>query len=1022
MSPSLSYTNLVYILHSSNAPTSLPREEVFIGDVVGGDVLGAIVHATSTKTLIAVTNYNQWRLVQRAINLGNTITLTSLSGVNFVVSSIQSFETGYAPSVAGLVDAKAYTLGRNQFFIGMRDLVKYPGVPDKPVIGLHGYKDQIYAVKDLKTVYFTAGNEQIFSNDSIRLHSAINTRSRVLDVHLLSGTYAGGDAAGVLTIEAESLPNGVYDIARAASVIANALTLSTAPGDVDMSSWDAGLYRSHTYEQAVAESEGLGWTPVDLGFTTGFIDGQSNGPFRVSRRGQFSDFDTDQIDSEGVATVGSTTNSTFSAVPVAGDSWVLTGGATVPSVVNADNLTSYITRNINNTDPNSGYVSGNMYLSNIPQLSGFSTSSSLVMAGLEVTVVVRPHASVDAVPRAMNIAVQPVSSDTVLLTGTSPQSQAVVLDVTQPTQTVQRLTFGGPTYLWGLDAATMKAAMDSDFGVAVQPFVQIVGGSRVGSFDIFYVEIKAYYTASVTSYYFWDGSDDVTADITSFFVTDGDWSTNDAAGTVQITNIQPVGGAARLFIKDGDEVRTDPNGGGLLVATIDGDMVYNSLDTLEEIEEAKSRYQFITANFYGQEDFEAIYGVSGAGRAFTYDGFYFSRIYTQADDSKDKPRHVAFHQFHLALGFRAGVVDLSVTGQPSNFDGVAGATEITTGDPVTGFARMPGTTLGIFCKDSIQGLIGTSIDNFSLSVLSPYEGAIEYTTIDSGNSKPLYCSYKGISIFDQTAAYGDFAGQRLSYPVTPFLAPRLQGTVSPINSIGASAGPVVAIACRTKSQYRLYFEDGYCLTMTLAGSDQIPMFTIQAAGLYDEDGVFEGYIVPRAESSFIDSSGAERIHIAHYSTSVPLDIYYVYELERSWTFDGNGIPAYVISNENFYNILFDFDNIRKLRLHGVSLGYAPIRVRVAKNYDTNEDTLIEGREAVDVSLPTKPDLTMSSDYNPHTSMGNMATRGRSFSMRFTSYDISNQPDTTKDPVYADVCPPFTIQAMLIQNTENKADV
>src|SRR5690606_37585272 len=134
----------------------------------------------------------------------------------------------------------------------------------------------------------------------------------------------------------------------------------------------------------------------------------------------------------------------------------------------------------------------------------------------------------------------------------------------------------------------------------------------------------------------------------------------------------------------------------------------------------------------------------------------------------------------------------------------------------------------IFCKDTIHGLVGTSPDNFSLTMLSPYEGAIEYSVADIG--RPIYCSYKGISLFDQTAAYGAFAGQRLSFSVSPWLLPRLLQTVSP-SGIEGSAGFVTSVVCRYKNQYRLYFNDGYVLTMTLVGTDMQPVFTVQSMRL-----------------------------------------------------------------------------------------------------------------------------------------------------------------------------------------------
>jgi hypothetical protein len=367
---------------------------------------------------------------------------------------------------------------------------------------------------------------------------------------------------------------------------------------------------------------------------------------------------------------------------------------------------------------------------------------------------------------------------------------------------------------------------------------------------------------------------------------------------------------------------------------------------------------------------------------------------------------------------------LSVDGEPLNFDGTLGAVEIDTGDPVTGYARMEGTTLGIFCKDSIQGLVGTSVDNFSLTVLNPYEGAIEYTVADVG--KPIYCSYKGISLFDPTSAYGDFAKTRLSKPVSPWLLPRLQGTISPLDTTGVTSGPVVGMARRSENQYWLWLGDGYRLCMTLTSLDQPPQFTIQAPAIYShsgDSGLFRGFMVPRAESSFIDSSGVEHIHIGHYSKSTTaVASYFVYEFGKSWTFDGKGIPCYIISNTNFLGSPFDYDNLRKARLHGMSLGYAPLKMHVGKNYETNDDkTYDSGRVTIDCSLPRDVTDTISNQLEPTTNMSQLATRGRSFSLKIMSYDALAQPTVPSDPESAERSPPFVLQAILLQHTENKGD-
>jgi hypothetical protein len=1035
VSPSLAYTNLAYIvLTTTNSdPTRTP---IWLLDSSGNALpeMGAIVNSNGTRQLVAITNYDQWRLLK--YNLAHSIptSIGTSTGHTKVVSSVLTFNQGYATAISPTVpDAATYTDARNTYFKDMRDVVGFPGEAVKPVIGLSGYKDQIYAVKDCRVDYFTTGAHQVFSNDTIRPHGAVDDTNAitVLDVHLLTGSWGGGNATGLILSTLPVGPTvGAYDLRRPnTATINNALTIAIPPAGVDMDAWAAELWKSYSYAQAVEASTTVGWHPIDMGFKTKFTGGKSNGPFRVARRGHFSNFDTDIITTSDFGTVGSVTDSTPGS-PAPGDSWTLVNAATVPEALQDDtSVSKFVQVNMNDTVAPNLYEPADIYISDFPAFAGFSSASSITVKGIQVDINVRGFPQNDGI-RQMTLNIQPVSGATTILAGTSPKTLVIPVNQNPPSQqTIQSLTFGGSDELWGLSAAGMRAAMDSGWGFKVQPYIQYLDSLRSGRIDVVMVKVTVYYTSTISNYYFYDGVNDVTADITNYFKFSGDWSTNDAAGTLQVTNIQPVAAATRKFIKSGDQIRTDPGGAGLLIATIDAvDMTFNGLDPLNELEDNNSRYEFIVANFYGSNDFEALYGVSGAGRAFSWDGFYFDRIYSlQPDgtttlddlDDKDKPRHLADHQFHLVLGYKPGACTLSVAGNPQSFDGTLGATEIDTGDPIVGFAKMQGTTLGIFCNKTIQGLVGTSIDNFSLTILQPYEGAKEYTVKDIG--RPIYTSYKGISFFDQSAAYGDFTGQRLSYSVTPFLLPRLQGLAAPFNTIAASNGPVTAIACRSKNQYWLGFGDGYWLVMTLVGPEQTPQFTLRAYGYYESD-VFVGYMVPRAESSFVDSNGTEHIHIGPHSDFTPTIHHYVYELERSWTFDGDGIPAYFVTNDNFYGNLYDFDNARKARIHGVTLGYAPLRCRVKTDYNANSDVIVSEREAIEVNLPYSPASSLADDFVSATSKNDPSARGRSFNYRFMSYNISSQLTTVPDPVYATVCPPFVVQAMLVQNTENKGDV
>jgi len=1022
---SLCYTSTAVLTGVATGGTTLHlRDDVWIteysGETTTGVSFGTIVAIDGSSVTVTVVNFDEWRYLLYLLGTASPVTINANSGT-FTATGASAYSAG--------TTAAEETTARNSLYKSISSIVTLPGIAANPIIGLVGYKDKLYAVKDLYDVAFSSGSSEVHAGETIKCHAQPSITAQVLEVEVESGTWAGSDAAGIITVAVDTLPTGSYDIVRSPSDVTNAFSLSNV--SATHKTKYAGLYVSNNYWQSDDSGLPQYWSFIHTGYTLSFIQGSAWGPPRLPDRGVFSQYETPPLLSGNVSGDVTFTDPTEVA-PV--DTWTYAGSTEEDALAHGDGLSKYTKLKYTKKNSAPGY----MKLASFGDLTAITGDANAVIEGIELIVkwnrwdTEHTNINTGGIKAHGTIGIELQSGGTTIAgaqfksIGTDDLGGAGVNSDNQFTET----TFGGTDDLWQLTAATMKTAIAGGIGVRIIPTADIntfVDANNVAyqhpdvSYKFYYVELRVHFSTQVDHYYFWNGTDDATTTITDYYVSSGEWANGDAAGYIQISEVVPVSPSTRNYVSSGDEIRTAPGGNGLLIAKLDGSPAYNGLAPSNKLESANSRYQFTVNNFYGDEAYDSIFGVSGADRAFSWDGFYLTKIYTQPDASKDMPRHVSSHQNHLALGYRSGSVMLSVVGEPRNFDGVAGATEISTGDPVTGFAKMQGTTLGIFCKGSVHGLVGTSADNFSMSVLNPYEGAIEYTVADVG--RPIYCSYKGISFFDQTAAYGDFAGRRLSYSVSPWLLPRLQGAASPLQMNAAAGAPLVAYAHRTSNQYRLVFGDGYCLTMTLVGAEQLPMFTIQAYYLYGnaEEG-YKGILVPRAEASWIDSSGVEHVHMSHYSRAVPLSSYCVYELGKSWTFDGNGIPAYVISNQNFFGSPFNYDNVRKLRLHGTSYGYAPVSVYVDKNYNDNTTMTYSGRQAVVCSLPRETAASLEAEQTPYTTMGDVATRARGFSMRFMSYATDSQPAGVSDPVNAAVSPPFVMQAVLVQHTENKGDV
>jgi hypothetical protein len=384
------------------------------------------------------------------------------------------------------------------------------------------------------------------------------------------------------------------------------------------------------------------------------------------------------------------------------------------------------------------------------------------------------------------------------------------------------------------------------------------------------LRLRVYFDAGSAEYYFAspDKTQVIKGTLVSSYVDSGDFRTGDAVGVLQLQPELEVMNGTQTYIGDDWTIHaayppTDANQIGDVDDRPAGDgvgMSYNGLPGQTEVLANRSRYTFITANFFGDKTLDSIYGAHGLERAFAYNGTDFYKIRTQPDGEKDKPRHVAAHHTHLALGYDDGRVDISVVGQPWNFNGAQGASSWATGDPVTGLLPLSGTILGVFGSKSISGISGTTVDNFATQIISPNIGAIEYTITDMGY--PVYANAYGIYTLSQTQQYGDYLGSPMSQDISPWLRPRL------VRKITSDKEVVVAWPVRHKNQYRLAFSDGYVLTMTMNGQQAVPTFSFQK--YYIQDAIADpvvnldaSSIVPVAVSSELDESGQERIHIAN---------------------------------------------------------------------------------------------------------------------------------------------------------------
>lgn len=470
-----------------------------------------------------------------------------------------------------------------------------------------------------------------------------------------------------------------------------------------------------------------------------------------------------------------------------------------------------------------------------PALANEQVAFDIVSEGvLEATLLSKDGTSYTIEGTAMTSTVPVIRSDfTIAETGLSEGKKWVVLQSTPFTE-----TFGASDSLFGL---TPIAAADFDqrsIGFRFYPELNAKpayadSGDACFRFILDKVRVRVYFDAGSAEYYFAspDKTQVIKGVLVSSSVYSGNFKTEDATGELQLKPELTIMDGTQTYIGGDWTIHaayppTDANQIGDVTPAPEGTnvgMAYNGLPSYTAVTDNRSRYVFITANFFADRALDSIYGAHGLPRAFAYNGDFFYKIATQPDPDKDSPRHVAYHHAHLALGFDEGRVDMSVVGQPYNFDGALGASSLSIGDKVTGLLPLSGTILGVFGSKSIWGISGTTVDNFSTQVLSPNIGAIEYTVCDMG--EPVYANAYGIYTLSQTQRYGDYLGTPMSADVSPWLRPRL------VRKYTSDKEVVVAFPVRAKNQYRLAFSDGYVLSMTLNGQT-VPTFSFQNYYIY----------------------------------------------------------------------------------------------------------------------------------------------------------------------------------------------
>lgn len=478
-------------------------------------------------------------------------------------------------------------------------------------------------------------------------------------------------------------------------------------------------------------------------------------------------------------------------------------------------------------------------------------------------------------------------------------------------------------------------------------------------------------TLDSDTYYYVIGTDGAVLKVklTSVVVTDGTFNTNDAEGAAQVEVVEVIAGV-RDYIVSGDELHTDYPTASLLldITSVGTPAVIAGTGSLDI---ASTRYVWGSFNFYGQSSSLTAYGATGATKAFWATQTGYGTIDVLTDSTKDKPKYLAFHAGKLSLAFAKGSVFLSVVGEPYNFQGFDGALEIATGDNITGMLEAPGETLVVFGRTSVRKITGATDADTVLGTISGNSGAFDYTAVLVG-ANPIFTGLSGISTLEQTAAYGDFVGQRVSSPISSWLRPKLASSYIGFEQGGAAC----AFPVRSKGQYRLVLRTGEVIVVT---------FTEDGPKLTISNWTTTGNLprIPYAWSSEVSDDNKEKLHVRWEGTSLEKQCF---QLDSGWGFNGVTFNHYFDTAHVFNAQGSKFMGVEKVRLYGQGHGVASLNIKssgIETDFNQPYHTSVQ-----DISMPATLEL-LTGTMRPVTSIIDQKNWGLGIKLRIQGNNGEN---------------------------------
>ena len=272
------------------------------------------------------------------------------------------------------------------------------------------------------------------------------------------------------------------------------------------------------------------------------------------------------------------------------------------------------------------------------------------------------------------------------------------------------------------------------------------------------------------------------------------------------------------------------------------------------------------------------YGADGVNRGFEFDGTTYVPIAT--GNSPDTPKVISPHKNYLFMGFKQSL-QFSSLGLPYQWQVVTGAGEVGgLPEDVTDLIELPGSqatgAMMVACQNNTFILYGTSSTTWNLV---PYNtGTGTYFRTSATMSDTYFLDSRGVNSLKASLNYGNFDSAQLTFALRPFIQTR--------RTLGVDAS-----INHEKSQYRVFFSDGYGLYLTINNDEFLGAMPVLFPN--PVSCITEGQNTTGAETAFFGSTNG-----------------FVYQLDTGTSFDG----AAIVANLTFtYNAMGDARTLKRFR-------------------------------------------------------------------------------------------------------------